>query len=442
MIDEELVARPPRAGALARPPGHARHGPEPGRLLPGPRGGQPVLPGAAGHRPADDGPLRRPRRPAVPPVRLRRRARRRARDRDDGLGRRGRRGGGRARWSRGARRSALVKVRLYRPFDAAAFLAALPPTVRSHRRAGPHQGAGRARRAALPGRRHRPGRGLAGDGDRRRSASPGSSAGATACPPRSSRRPWSKAVFDELAQARAEEPLHRRHRRRRHAHQPDVRPRASTSSRTTSCAPSSTGSAPTARSAPTRTRSRSSARRRRNYAQGYFVYDSKKSGSVDGLAPALRPAPDPLHLPDRAGELRRLPPVRLPGALRRAGGGRARRHVPAEQPLSARTRSGTTCRARSRSRSSTSGCGSTSIDALRGGARGRHGRPHQHGHADLLLRAQRRPAARRGDRRRSRRRSRRPTASAARPSCSRTSPPSTARWRTSTRWPSRTGSTA
>ena len=32
-----------------------------------------------------------------------------------------------------------------------------------------------------------------------------------------------------------------------------------------------------------------------NYAQGYFVYDSKKSGSVTDLAPALRPAADPLH---------------------------------------------------------------------------------------------------------------------------------------------------
>ena len=27
-----------------------------------------------------------------------------------------------------------------------------------------------------------------------------------------------------------------------------------------------------------------------NYAQGYFVYDSKKSGAVTDLAPALRPA--------------------------------------------------------------------------------------------------------------------------------------------------------
>ena len=46
-----------------------------------------------------------------------------------------------------------------------------------------------------------------------------------------------------------------------------------------------------------------------NYAQGYFVYDSKKSGVDHHFAPALRPPADPLQLPDHPGELRRLPPV-------------------------------------------------------------------------------------------------------------------------------------
>ena len=46
-------------------------------------------------------------------------------------------------------------------------------------------------------------------------------------------------------------------------------------------------------------------------------------------------------------------------------------------------------------------------------ARRGHGRPHQHRHADLLLRHQRRAAARGSDRRHQARRSRRPTASAA-----------------------------
>ena len=82
-----------------------------------------------------------------------------------------------------------------------------------------------------------------------------------------------------------------------------------------------------------------------NYAQGYFVYDSKKSGADDHLAPALRAAADPLHLPDQPGELRGLPPVPVPGTARRARGRRAGRDLPAEQPVRRRTRSGTTCRA-------------------------------------------------------------------------------------------------
>ena len=51
-----------------------------------------------------------------------------------------------------------------------------------------------------------------------------------------------------------------------------------------------------------------------NWAQGYFVYDSKKSGA-DRLAPPVRPRPDPLHLPRHPGQLRRLPPDRVPRAV-------------------------------------------------------------------------------------------------------------------------------
>ena len=44
MIDERIGARAPRPGAVAGPPGDPRHRPEPRRVLPGPRGGEPVLP--------------------------------------------------------------------------------------------------------------------------------------------------------------------------------------------------------------------------------------------------------------------------------------------------------------------------------------------------------------------------------------------------------------
>ena len=50
-----------------------------------------------------------------------------------------------------------------------------------------------------------------------------------------------------------------------------------------------------------------------NYAQGYFVYDSKKSGSVTTSHSALRPGPDPLDLPDQQSQLCRVPPVPVPG---------------------------------------------------------------------------------------------------------------------------------
>ena len=96
-----------------------------------------------------------------------------------------------------------------------ASLAALPPTVRSDRRARPHQGAGRDRRAALPGRRHRARRGARRRRARRHAAG--------------HRRPLrpvvegvhagdGQGVFDELARAEPETSLHRRHRRRRDAH--------------------------------------------------------------------------------------------------------------------------------------------------------------------------------------------------------------------------------
>ena len=50
----------------------------------------------------------------------------------------------------------LLKVRLYRPFSVEHFADALPKTRQDGGRAGPHQGARRGRRAAVPGRASRP----------------------------------------------------------------------------------------------------------------------------------------------------------------------------------------------------------------------------------------------------------------------------------------------
>ena len=68
---------------------------------------------------------------------------------------------------------------------------------------------------------------------------------------------------------------------------------------------------------------------------------------------------------------------------------RAGRHVPAQQPVRRRTRSGTTCPAECRSRSSRRSCKFYVIDADKVARGPRPRRPHQHHHADLLLRASR-----------------------------------------------------
>ena len=56
-----------------------------------------------------------------------------------------------------------------------------------------------------------------------------------------------------------------------------------------------------------------------NYAQGYFVYDSRKSGSVTTSHLRFGPEPDPLDLPHQQGQLRGLPPVLLPGTHGHSG---------------------------------------------------------------------------------------------------------------------------
>ncbi len=109
----------------------------------------------------------------VPALRLRRRPGGRAGRRADGLGMRRRRGGGRASSTRRGERVGMVKVRLFRPFSAEAFVAALPTTVRSVGVLDRTKEPGRAGRAALPGRR---------DGARRGGRAKAAPASTAACP--------------------------------------------------------------------------------------------------------------------------------------------------------------------------------------------------------------------------------------------------------------------
>ena len=80
-----------------------------------------------------------------------------------------------------------------------------------------------------------------------------------------------------------------------------------------------------------------------NYAQGYFVYDSKKAGAV--TISHLRFGPKPIrstYLVSKANFVACHQPVFLEryDMLKDAG---ARRHVPAQHAITARTRSGTSC---------------------------------------------------------------------------------------------------
>ena len=80
----------------------------------------------------------------------------------------------------------------------------------------------------------------------------------------------------------------------------------------------------------------------------------------DRLPPPLRSASDQLDVSRAGGRLRRLPPVRVARADRRARPGRRRRHVPAQRAVRRRTRSGSTFPPTCRSRSSRSASASSS----------------------------------------------------------------------------------
>ena len=172
--------RASRAGADAGSSGDPRHRAEPRHVLPGPRGLHALLRALPRHRPGGDGRVRRAHRPALPAVRVPRRSGRGSRHRRHGIGGGdGARDGGLAARARRARRraegAALPPVLGRAPAGGAA---GVDPRDRGARS---DEGAGRARRAALPGRADGA-RGSDRDGPRRGRSS---SAAATACRPRS-----------------------------------------------------------------------------------------------------------------------------------------------------------------------------------------------------------------------------------------------------------------
>lgn len=128
------------------------------------------------------------------------------------------------------------------------------------------------------------------------------------------------------------------------------------------------------------------------YVQGYFVYDSKKSGSST-ISHLRSAAPDQVHVPDHQGEFPgpapALPaePVRFPEERRQ------RRHLPDEQPASGGQGVGHAARPHAAADPGQEYQALHDRRILRGPQDG-HGRPHQHDHADLLLQAGRRDSRR------------------------------------------------
>ena len=132
------------------------------------------------------------------------------------------------------------------------------------------------------------------------------------------------------------------------------------------------------------------------HAQGYFVYDSKKAGAITVSHLRFGPTPIRSSYQIRRAELRGVPPVRTAGAHRRARGRRARGDVPVEQPVRPRG-----CLGASAVRDPAAHRGARHPLLRRRRLRRREGggprAAREHGAADVLLRARRRDADRRGD---------------------------------------------
>ncbi len=325
--------RLPRPGHDARSAGRPRHRPEPGRVLPGPRGVEPVPPRRARDRRGGVRGARRADRPSLWPGRLSRRARCRARRRGHGLRRRCPRGDGRRLdRRRRARRDAADPPLPAVPGRAAAGGAAADGAL--HRGPRPDQGAGGHRGAALPRR----GRGARGGDGRRPAAVRDGPAGH-----RRTLRPLVEGTDPVDAQAglrcprhgASAAPLHARHRGRRDP--PEPAGRCGLPAR-----------APGRRGAGALLRPR--VRWHRRGEQGLGQDHRRGLGPLrPGLlrlrlqevrvdhrvASPLRAGAHPLHLPRGRGGLHRLPPVRpaRPGAD--AGVREAGRDVPAQRAVRA-----------------------------------------------------------------------------------------------------------
>ena len=315
----------------------------------------------------------------------------------------------------------VVRVHLYRPFSTDHFAKSLPATVKSIAVLDRTKEPGVGRRTAL----HRRGRRRHRSGDRQdRRRLPRfrrSSAGATAWPRRNSRPAWSKPSSTSW---------------------PSPPPRTTSRSGSTTTSPTPAWS--TIRIS--RSESESTVRcifwgvgsdgtvganknsikiigeETDNLRPGLFRLRLAQVRLGDHLLPALRPAADPRPVADPAGQLPGLPPVLLPGTVRRPDRASNPAGPSCSTASTSRRKSGITFRAKPRNRSSTRNCASTSSTPTRwrripgwAGGSTPSCRPASSPSPESS-RASRRSS-------RSRKRSRRPTASAAKRWSRKTSKP-------------------
>ena len=219
----------------------------------------------------------------------------------------------------------VLKVRLYRPFSRSAFLAALPKTVRSlavlDRTKEPGAPGDPLYLDVMTALGRSAGRGRLAV----RRSSRASIAGRYGLSSKEFTPAMVKAVFDELGKANPEAPLHGRHRRRRDAHVARRGTRRSGPRRRTCRASVFYGLGADGTVGANKNSIKIIGQETDLYVQGYFVYDSKKSGAITVSHLRSSQQPDPLGLPRGPRELRRLPPVRVRGQDRRARARRARR---------------------------------------------------------------------------------------------------------------------
>jgi len=179
---------------------------------------------------------------------------------------------------------------------------------------------------------------------------------------------------------------------------------------------------------------RSSSTRTDNFVQGYFVYDSKKSGRHDRFAPPIRTRAHQLDLPRERRRLRR--PAISSGCSTASTSSMWQETARSSfsTALTGPLRCGTGLPGKVQRQLQDKHIQFWVVDANKVRGRGPARQPDQHSDAAVLLRPFREYCQPTRRWPRSRPRSPRPTASGVTPSWTATSPPSTRRLPTSSRW--------